>query len=177
MSSDNYENPQVFSPEPVPNTPPPAPVLKSPLSLSVEALTVTDKERLTCWVEHESGISFQLCYISKADLMRLAQRNTRLVWDSKEKTRVPRLDTPEFVKSFARVAVRDWKGATFNTLSAFIVLDKKLVKPEDRDREIAFTYENLAACISSSAALDEFLQEATTNPRTFNAEKDNEEGN
>lgn len=153
------------------------PVPVKPLSLSLSSVTVKDKARLTVWAEYKDGISFQICYVSKGELTSLARKCMSLVWGDGNKSRQPKLNTEEFAKRFAKIAVKDWKGATFNSLSSLLVLDPALVNAEDRDKEIAFTYENLAACIEASNSLDEFLQAAVTDPLTFAPEKEEEEKN
>ena len=154
-----------------------APVEIKPLNLSLDSITVVDKSRLTVWVDYKDGISFLLSYVSKAEIARIANQCLKLVWSDKAKKREPSLDPELFAKKFAQVAVKDWKGATFNSISTMIPLDTAKVKKEDRDKEIAFSYDNLAACIQSSSSLDEFLQAQVTNPLTFRPDKDNEEGN
>lgn len=154
----------------------PAAAPAAPVELSLNLHAIKD-EPPTAKVVYKDGISFTLCYMDKASLQRISSRCVVHEWDGAKKNRVPKLDGARFAQEFSNAAIKGWDGMTLRKVSELRPIKLNGFKPEDLDKPLKFSHENLAAILESSAELDNFLQEAVTDLRFFKSEMEEELGN
>jgi hypothetical protein len=138
---------------------------------------IKQEPKLTAWVEYQNGVAFQVNYINRQALLGISRKSTALVYDKDLKARVPRLDPDRTLKEFLAVGVSGWRGVTPRTLAGIILIDMEKVPEVERDTEIPFSQESLFAVVHDAYELDTMLQNAATDLRTFNPDKEAEEKN
>ena len=132
---------------------------------------------LTAWVEFKNGIEFNLRYVSKAALVKIARACTVYRYDSKQKGRVPEVDQDKMAESYCSRAVIGWRGATLARLQNLIPMNLSKMTKEQLEQDLEFNQTNLLDFLKVSDDLDVFLQEACSNLAVFNASKEDEEKN
>jgi hypothetical protein len=128
------------------------------------------KEEMLAWVEFREGMQFQLRYISRSDLTRLAENCKTWKFSHDHKTKAQQLDHEEFTKKFCARAIVGWKGVTPRSLANTIPIDLTKFTEEQLDAPIDFEQENLVSLIKGAYQLDDFLQDCATDIKVFRPE-------
>lgn len=144
---------------------------------NLKDILVQDTGALSAWVEFRNGLEFDVRFVSRAELQRIAQRCTVLRYDPKAKTRVPRLDSERFVRDFCDRAVKGWRGITPDSISTLVPVDLGKLTEEQRRSPIEFSLDNLVSLVSNAYELDDFLQDAVSDVSVFRPNQAEEMGN
>lgn len=145
--------------------------------MNIQDILAKDTEKLTVWADFKSGISFQLRYVPRTDLLRISKESMSWEYDSKQRQRVQTVNRDAFSKRFCAKAVIGWKGVTPNALSEIIPVDLGSLTSEQREKEIEFSQENMLAIFTGAYEVDEFLQNSAVDASLFKPFHEEEKGN
>ncbi len=145
----------------------PRPMAAIPATLSSLGI----KNNMQAVVEFKDGLRFKLCYVSRSTLNRLLTSCTEFVYNSKLKTREPKLNLDNFVEQFSKIAVAGWEGATLRVLSGLAPLDTSAFTDAQLDAPFLFSQENLIFLMKNVYDLDDFLQNAACDVKFFPTNK------
>lgn len=112
----------------------------------------------TAWVEFPglTGFEVEVANLSRKELTNLRKRCVTQKFDRKTRQPTEQLDEEKFIKEFAAVTVKDWKGLTLENLEQIMLVD---ISSQDPKKELEYSKENAELLVSNSTEFDNWLNE------------------
>jgi hypothetical protein len=125
------------------------------------------------WVDFPglSGFEIEVVNLSRKELTKLRKKCTNQKFNRKSRVMEEILDEELFVKNFANLTVKNWRGLTFEHLETLILVD---TAGKDLTEEILYSKENAEVLVSSSTEFDTFINEVCFDLQRF-SRKTNED--
>ncbi len=142
--------------------------------MDITKLIISAPENLTADVEFREGLILQLRFVSRTQLQSLYKSCTVMKFDPQLKIRKQQLDGEKFAAEFCKLAVAGWRGVTPNSLSKIVPMDLSSLSAEDREKEIPFTQEGIAAIVKAAYELDAFIQDNAVDVAIFSPDHQDE---
>jgi hypothetical protein len=121
----------------------------------------------SAWVEYREGIFFHLRFVPKSRFRSLADDCTEHRYNAQTKVREPKLDSARFLSKFLKESVLGWRGVTLQSLSRIVEIDLSSYSEEELKQEIVFSVDELVKLFDMVYDIDQFVQSAVTDIKTF----------
>ena len=119
------------------------------------------------WFEVElvqgSGFEMLLTHLSRTALRKLANRNTKKVWDRKANARIEQLDEDRLFDDYAKNIVIDWRGLDVGILKQLLSIDTDA--PDETN--VPYSKENVTLLLKGCIGLDTWVTDGATDPMNF----------
>lgn len=135
--------------------------------MNLKSLIQTDLADKTARVMWRDGISFDIRFVNRPVMIRLAESCQAWVFDPTTKQRVKRIDPEKFGNAISRQIVVAWHDLTLRKLAALVPMKVESLDVETLDAPIPFTEENLTALVVNCPDLEEFLQTSAADVSLF----------
>lgn len=117
----------------------------------------------------DTGIFFEVCFVSKLRFRAIAESCTTLQYDPVSKVHQPRIDTKKLSNIVTEEVVKGWSGMTPTNLSKLLPTDMSTLTPAQATEEIPFDVESLRFLMDNVHNLDSFLQDCATDAKLFSS--------
>lgn len=137
----------------------------APISL---ASLMTPSKTVTIDFPGYSGMSVDLCYLAREELVKLRKKCVTTKFD--KKTRQPQeiLDEEKFLTEYVRAVIKSWSGLKYRYLEELLLVD---VADLDPDSELPYTQDNAELLMKNSNEFDTWVTETVGDLENFTGRK------
>ena len=100
------------------------------------------------------GLSFDLTFLGKDELIKITKKATKHTYDKKTRQPKEETDPDAFMDLYAKAVVRGWSGFKAKYLPEFVLADISSLDPEE---EIDYSEENAIYLLKNSTVLDNWV--------------------
>ena len=138
----------------------------SPVSLSS---LMTPSKTVTIDFPGYSGMSVDLCYLAREELMKLRNRCTKQVFNKKTRSYEDQMDDDKFLEEYTKGVIKGWKGFKLGYAKNMLLLGE--LSPEQEESELEFTQENIEVLMKNSPDFDTWVTEMVGDLENFTNSK------
>ena len=137
----------------------------SPISLSS---LMTPSKTVTIDFPGYSGMSVDLCYLAREELLKLRKKCVTTKFDKKTRQPEEVLDEEKFLVEYCKAVIKDWSGLQYQYLEELLLVDVSELDPED---ELAYSQENAEVLMKNSSTFDSWVTETVGDLENFTSNK------
>ena len=115
-----------------------------------------------------SGMSVELCYLGREELLKLRKRCVSTKFNRKTRQPEEDLDEDKFIVEYCKAVVKGWSGIKFRYLEELLLVDVSNLDPDD---ELPYTQENAELLMKNSNVFDTWVSEAVGDLENFTGNK------
>ena len=115
-----------------------------------------------------SGMSVELCYLGREELLKLRKRCVSTKFNRKTRQPEEDLDEDKFIVEYCKAVVKGWSGIKFRYLEELLLVDVSNLDPDD---ELPYTQENAELLMRNSNVFDTWVSEAVGDLENFTGNK------
>ena len=136
-----------------------------PVSL---ASLMTPSKTVSCDFPGFAGMTVDLCYLAREELVKLRKRCLSNKWNKKTRQLEEELDEDKFLVEYCKAVIKGWKGLKFRYLEELLLVDISELKPDDC---LPYTPENAELLMKNSADMDSWVTETVGDLENFTSSK------
>ena len=114
------------------------------------------------------GMSVQLTYLAREELVKLRKRCVSTKFDKKTRQPEEVLDEDKFLTEYVKSVVKGWSGLKYRYLEELLLVD---VGELDLDDELVYTQENAELLMKNSSDFDTWVTETVGDLENFTGNK------
>ena len=137
----------------------------APISL---ASLMTPSKTVTIDFPGYKGMSVDLCYLAREELVKLRKRCVTTKFNKKTRQPEEDLDEERFLVEYCKAVIKGWKGLKYKYLEELLLVDISALDPED---ELAFTLENSELLMRNASDFDTWVTETVSDLENFTGNK------
>lgn len=137
----------------------------SPISL---ASLMTPSKTVTIDFPGYKGMTVDLCYLSREELVKLRKKCVNTKFDKKTRQPVEELDDEQFLTEYVKSVIKNWKGFKLAYLEELMLVD---ISSLDAEAELPFTLENAELLMKNSGDFDTWVTETVSSLENFTGSK------
>ncbi len=137
----------------------------APISL---ASLMTPSKTVTIDFPGYKGMSVDLCYLAREELVKLRKRCVTTKFNKKTRQPEEDLDEERFLVEYCKAVIKGWKGLKYKYLEELLLVDISALDPED---ELAFTQENSELLMRNASDFDTWVTETVSDLENFTGNK------
>ena len=137
----------------------------SPVSLSS---LMTPSKTVTIDFPGYSGMSIDLCYLAREELLKLRKKCVTTKFDKKTRQPEEVLDEERFLVEYCKAVIKGWSGLKYRYLEELLLVDVSELDPED---ELVYTAENAETLMRNSSVVDSWVTETVGELENFTGSK------
>lgn len=137
----------------------------APISL---ASLMTPSKTVTIDFPGHVGMSVDLCYLAREELIKLRKRCVTTKFNKKTRQPEEDLDEERFLVEYCKAVIKGWKGLKYKYLEELLLVDISALDPED---ELAFTLENSELLMRNASDFDTWVTETVSDLENFTGNK------
>ena len=137
----------------------------APISL---ASLMTPSKTVTIDFPGYKGMSVDLCYLAREELVKLRKRCVTTKFNKKTRQPEEDLDEERFLVEYCKAVIKGWKGLKYKYLEELLLVDISALDPED---ELAFTQENSELLMRNASYFDTWVTETVSDLENFTGNK------
>ena len=137
----------------------------TPISL---ASLMTPSKTVTIDFPGHSGMSVDLCYLAREELLKLRKKCVTTKFDKKTRQPEEVLDEEKFLTEYVRAVIKDWSGLKYRYLEELLLVDISALDPEDC---LSYTQENAELLMKNSTDFDTWVTETVGDLENFTGRK------
>lgn len=137
----------------------------SPVSL---ASLMTPSKTVTLDFPGYSGLTIDLCYLAREELIKLRKKCVTTKFDKKTRQPEEILDEDKFLIEYCRAVIKGWKGFKYRYLEEFLLVD---ISSLDADECLEYTQENSELLMKNSSDFDSWVTETVGDLENFTGNK------
>ena len=103
-----------------------------------------------------TGMSIDLCYLAREELIKLRKRCIKTKWDKKTHQPLEELDEDKFLVEYTKAVLKGWSGLKYRYLEELLLVDIGELDPDD---ELPFTQENGELLMKNANSFDTWVTE------------------
>ena len=115
-----------------------------------------------------TGMSIDLCYLAREELIKLRKRCIKTKWDKKTHQPLEELDEDKFLVEYTKAVLKGWSGLKYRYLEELLLVDVGELDPED---ELPFTQENGELLMKNANSFDTWVTETVGELENFTQRK------
>ena len=142
-----------------------APPKKEPVSL---ASLMTPSKTVSIEFPRFKGVSIDLCYLAREELVKLRKRCMSTKWNKKTRQLEEELDEDKFLIEFCKAVIKGWKGLKYRYLEELLLVDVSSFDPDD---ELPWTNDNAELLMKNAADFDTWVTETVGDLENFTGNK------
>jgi len=137
----------------------------TPISL---ASLMTPSKTVTIDFPGYSGMSVDLCYLAREELLKLRKKCVTTKFDKKTRQPEEILDEEKFLTEYVKAVIKDWSGLKFRYLEELLLVDVADLDPES---ELPYTQDNAELLMKNSNEFDTWVTETVGDLENFTGRK------
>ena len=137
----------------------------APISL---ASLMTPSKTVTIDFPGHIGMSVDLCYLAREELVKLRKRCVTTKFNKKTRQPEEDLDEERFLIEYCKAVIKGWKGLKYKYLEELLLVDISALDPED---ELAFTQDNSELLMKNASDFDTWVTETVSDLENFTGNK------
>ena len=137
----------------------------APISL---ASLMTPSKTVTIDFPGYKGMSVDLCYLAREELVKLRKRCVTTKFNKKTRQPEEDLDEERFLVEYCKAVIKGWKGLKYKYLEELLLVDISALDPED---ELMFTLENSELLMRNASDFDTWVTETVSDLENFTGNK------
>ena len=138
---------------------------KTPVSL---ASLMTPSKTVTLDFPGYEGMTVDLCYLAREELLKLRKRCVTTKFDRKTRQPLEELDEEKFLVEYCKAVIKGWKGLKYRYLEELLLVDISELDPDD---ELPYTQENAELLMKNATDFDSWLTETVGDLENFTSNK------
>ena len=138
---------------------------KKPVSL---ASLMTASKTVSIDFPGYSGMSVDLCYLAREELVKLRKKCISTKWNKKTHQPEEDLDDEKFLVEYTKADIKGWKGLKYRYLEELLLVDIADLDPDD---ELPYTQENSELLMRNANAFDTWVTETIGDLENFTGHK------
>ncbi len=115
-----------------------------------------------------TGMSVDLCYLAREELIKLRKRCIKTKWDKKTHQPLEELDDDKFLVEYTKAVLKGWSGLKYRYLEELLLVDIGELDPDD---ELPFTQENAELLMKNGTSFDTWVTEMVGELENFTQRK------
>lgn len=137
----------------------------TPISL---ASLMTPSKTVTIDFPGYSGMSVDLCYLAREELLKLRKKCVTTKFDKKTRQPEEILDEEKFLTEYVKAVIKDWSGLKLRYLEELLLVDVADLDPES---ELPYTQDNAELLMKNSNEFDTWVTETVGDLENFTGRK------
>tara|TARA_B100000282_G_scaffold292259_1_gene265706 strand:- start:1048 stop:1470 length:423 start_codon:yes stop_codon:yes gene_type:complete len=137
----------------------------TPVSL---ASLMTSSKTVTIDFPGYTGMTVDLCYLAREELIKLRKRCIKTKWDKKTHQPLEELDEEKFLVEYTKAVLKGWSGLKYRYLEELLLVDIGELDPDD---ELPFTQENAELLMKNANSFDTWVTETVGELENFTQRK------
>ena len=137
----------------------------SPISLSS---LITPSKTVTLDFPGFSGMTVDLCYLGREELIKLRKKCVTTKFDRKTRQPEEVLDEEKFLVEYCSAVIKNWSGLKYRYLEELLLVDVSSLDPEDT---LPYTQENAELLMKNSSVFDTWVTETVGDLENFTKNK------
>ena len=138
---------------------------KTPVSL---ASLMTPSKTVSVKFPGYTGMSVDLCYLAREELVKLRKRCVTTKWNKKTHQPEEELQDEKFIHEYSKAVIKGWKGLKYRYLEELLLVDIGDLDPDD---ELPFTQENAELLMKNATSFDTWVTETAGELENFTERK------
>ena len=138
---------------------------KEPVSL---ASLMTPSKTVSCEFPGFAGMTVDLCYLAREELLKLRKRCLGNKWNKKTRQLEEELDEDKFLIEYCTAVIKGWKGLKYGYLEELLLVDVSSFAPED---ELPYTRDNAELLMKNATSFDTWVTETVGDLENFTGNK------
>jgi len=138
---------------------------ENPISL---ASLMTASKTVTIDFPGYSGMSIDLCYLAREELIKLRKRCVTTRFNKKTHQPEEELNDEKFLTEYTKAVVKGWSGLKYRYLEELLLVDVSSLDPED---ELPYTQENAELLMKNANMFDTWVTETVGDLENFTGNK------
>ena len=114
------------------------------------------------------GMTVDLCYLAREELVKLRKRCLSTKWDKKSHQPLEEFDEDKFIVEYCKAVIKGWKGLKYKYLEELLLVDISSLDPED---ELPFTADNSELLMKNANDFDTWVTETVGDLENFTKNK------
>ncbi len=115
-----------------------------------------------------TGMSVDLCYLAREELIKLRKKCIKTKWDKKTHQPLEELDDEKFLVEYTKAVLKGWSGLKYRYLEELLLVDIGELDPDD---ELPFTQENAELLMKNANSFDTWVTETVGELENFTQRK------
>ena len=137
----------------------------APISL---ASLMTASKTVTIDFPGFTGMSVDLCYLAREELVKLRKRCISTKFNKKTHQAEEILDDDKFLTEYCKAVIKGWSGLKYRYLEELLLVDIGELNPDD---ELPFTQENAELLMKNANSFDTWVTETVSDLENFTGRK------
>ena len=139
----------------------------SDTTISLASL-MTPSKTVTIDFQGYSGMSVDLCYLAREELIKLRKKCVTTKFNKKTRQPEEELDDDKFLLEYCKAVIKGWKGLKYQYLEELLLVDVSALDPND---ELKYTKENAELLMKNSSPFDTWVTETVSELENFTGNK------
>jgi len=115
------------------------------------------------------GFKVKLCYLAREELMKLRTRCVQQVFNKKTRSYEEEMDDDKFLEEYTKAVIKGWTGFKLGYAKNMLLLGD--MTPEQEEKELEFTQENVEVLMRNSGDFDTWVTEMVGDLENFTQSK------
>lgn len=115
-----------------------------------------------------SGMSVDLCYLAREELVKLRKRCLSTKFNKKTHQAEETLDDDKFLSEYCKAVIKGWSGLKYRYLEELLLVD---IGDLDPDSELPYTQENAELLMKNATSFDTWVTETVSDLENFTGRK------
>jgi len=114
------------------------------------------------------GVTVDLCYLAREELVKLRKRCLSTKWDKKSHQPIEEMDDDKFIVEYCKAVIKGWKGLKYSYLEELLLVDISDLDPNDT---LPFNQENSELLMKNATDFDTWVTEMVGDLENFTKNK------
>ena len=114
------------------------------------------------------GVSIDLCYLAREELVKLRKRCMSTKWNKKTHQPIEEMDDDKFIVEYCKAVIKGWKGLKFSYLEELLLVDISNLNPDDC---LPYTQDNAELLMKNATDFDTWVTETVGDLENFTGNK------
>ena len=111
----------------------------------------------------------KLCYLAREELMKLRTRCVQQVFNKKTRSYEEEMNDDKFLEEYTKAVIKGWTGFKLGYAKNMLLLGD--MSPEEEEKELEFTQENVEVLMKNSIDFDSWVTEQVGDLENFTKSK------
>ena len=129
---------------------------------------MTPSKTVTMDFPRFEGMTVDLCYLAREELVKLRKRCLSTKWDKKSHQPIEEMDEDKFIIEYCKAVIKGWKGLKYSFLEELLLVDVSDLNPEDT---LPFNQENSELLMKNATDFDTWVTEMVGDLENFTKNK------
>ena len=129
---------------------------------------MTPSKTVTMEFPRFKGMTVDLCYLAREELVKLRKRCLSTKWDKKSHQPIEEMDDDKFIVEYCKAVIKGWKGLKYSYLEELLLVDISDLNPEDT---LPFNQENSELLMKNATDFDTWVTEMVGDLENFTKNK------